>query len=132
MDQINYFQNVGTKLNMTQKYKDKNSIFVKLKFAVTDCYKGKPRFYFLDSLWREQLHPPQLFLYPFYPSSFSFQVVQKEKCEQEEELGGRGWIATSGVDPLACDSRCLRRLVSFLRWSTIVLGMSAVSWSALI
>ena len=81
MDQINYFENVGTKLNMTQKYKGKNSIFVKLKFTTTNCYKGKPWFYFLDSLWREQLHPPRFFLYPFYPSSFSFQVFQKEKCE---------------------------------------------------
>ena len=61
MGQINYFKNVGTKLNMTQKYKGKNSIFVKLKFTTTDCYKGKPRFYFLDSLWREQLHPPRFF-----------------------------------------------------------------------
>ena len=47
-------------------------------------------------------------------------------------VGGRGWMATSSVDPPACDSNSSKRLVFFLCWSTIASSMSVGFWLLLI
>ena len=54
MDQIDRYQNIGTKLTVTLKYKDKNSVFANkllvFNFFINQKKKKNPYFHYLVSL----------------------------------------------------------------------------------
>ena len=64
---------------------------------------------------------------PFFSLFLLFSKGSIGEVREVRGVTSRGWIATSGVDPPACDSSSSSRLV-FLCCGTIASGTSTVSW----
>ena len=66
--------------------------------------------------------------FPFFSLFVFFFGYSKGEIWLRRGVGGRVWTITSGVDPLACDSKNSVRLVFFLHWSTMAFGTLDSSW----
>lgn len=80
--------------------------------------------------WRslEEISPSSDASFHFFSLFLFFFSYSKGKEWIGRSVGGRGWTATSRVDPSSCDSKSSKRLVFCFLWSTIALGTSEGSW----